>query len=1324
MKYILLIICLCIPSICIAQIYRYIGIQNGLGNQKIYRIQKDNQGYMWLLTNKGVDRYDGKGVKNYKLADGSKKINPRENLNWISLDKSGVLWVLGRKGRIFRYDSTHDRFRLEFKLPKFEQENPSVVLSYAYMDSNDRIWLCNKDSITIYNPVTRQSTQTLIKISGNITSIIQTDSTSFFLGADSGLYSINMKNGQLQPQSCKAAGNIKTKISELYFHTASQKLFIGTFQDGILIYDLHHPSDIRSDLTPQDAIVTRIATFSDHEVLIATNGKGVFKMNIDSCRVEPYISANYDSYNEMNGDNIIDVYVDDEKRIWMVNSPGGITIRDNRYIKYEWLKHSIGNSQSLINDQVHNILEDSEGDLWFGTSNGISLCNSKTGKWHSFLSTYDKETEDKNHVFMALCEISPGIIWVGGYTLGIYQINKRTLNVEHISSSLYSLSDIHPNQYIRVIKKDSEGNIWSGGYYNLKCFNPKEKKARLYAGVASINSVLEQDNEHMWVGTSTGLYQLNKKTGVYLLVDYPSEFMNVCALYQTEDNILYIGTNGSGLIAYDITNKKFTQYHTDNCALISNNIYTITHISDDNLLMSTENGIVIFSPSKGQFHNWTKEQGLMSYCFNAGSGTLCKNGDCILGSNNGAIRFPANIRLPTIAPSAMVLSDFQISYQPAYPGEQGSPLELGINETQYLNLKYAQNTFSLKASSINYDYPSNILYSWKLDGFYNDWSQPEPDGIIQYTHLPPGEYTLRIRSLSSEERYKVFDEKAIYISIAHPLWASTWAIVGYIFLFMLITGIIIRIVILRRQKIMADEKSQFFINTAHDIRTPITLIKAPLEEILANKMVTTDGISHMNMALKNLHALLRLTTNLINFGRTDIYSSELYVSEHEINSYMAEMCNSFRAFADSKHIEFTYESNFRYLNVWFDRDKMDSILRNLISNAIKYTPENGKVHISASESRDTWKIEISDTGIGIPADEQKRIFRSCFRASNALNTRVSGTGVGLILVRKLMYLHKGKIYMKSAVQEGTTIDIIFPKGNKHFRKAHFISQPQTDAITQMPEWESRPIITKTEKRIGESSFSHRILVVEDNDDLRAYLVDMLDKSYKVYECCNGKEAISEIGETRPDLILSDIMMPEMRGDELCAALKNNIETSHIPIILLTALSDEKNILEGLNVGADDYIVKPFSVGILKASISNLLKNRALLRQRYGNPEIEADDVTDYPTNSLDRKFMIAVKEHVEKNLDNPEFNVDMLCMSVNMSRSSFYNKLKALTDCSPSDYIRSIRLQHASQLLQKGEYSIAEVAEKTGFCDAKYFREVFKKHFKVSPSQHIKDMTV
>ncbi len=1219
MKYIVYIL-LFFPVWVTAQTYKYIGIEDGLSNRRIFNIQKDAQGYMWFLTNEGMDRYNGKDIKHYKLNKEGNTLDAPIRLGWLYTEPHIGIWVIGKQGRIFQYDANKDDFRMVYRLP-----DTSETISCGYLDRNNNIWLCRKDTVLLYNIKDARIFQFPNVLHSSITAIEQVDEHHFFIATETGVRYVKQENNVLEIIPVETLDYFHAQVSELYFHQQLKRLFIGSFERGVFVYDTNTQEIIRPDADLSDVNIARISPLNETELLIATEGMGVYKVDVNTCKLEHYIVANYQSYNEMNGNNINDVFVDEEKRIWLANYPTGITIMDNRYENYHWMKHSMGNHQSLINDQVHAVIEDEDGDLWFGTSNGISLYQSKTGKWHSFLSSFDQQIKDKNHIFITLCEVSPGIIWAGGFTSGIYKINKNTLSVEYFSPYLLSHVNMRPDKYIRDIVKDSRGYIWSGGYYNLKCFNLATNSVRLYPGLNSITSIVEKDKDNMWIGTVGGLYLLNRNTGEYQFIEMEIGAAYINTLYQADDGLLYIGTNGVGVFVYNHQNKTFEHYFSDNSALVSNRIFTILPEVNGRIMMSTENGITCFHTKEKIFNNWTRGEGLLPAYFNASAGAVRKNKGFVFGSADGAIEFPENVKFPKYEFSRLIFSNFYLSYQPVYPGVEDSPLQKSIDETDVLELKYDENTFSFEVSTINYDSPGNALYSWKLEGFYEKWTQPGDNNLIRFTNLPSGKYTLHVRAVSREEHDIVFQERSMKIIITQPFWSSWWAISCYILFVIGGFYFILRVINLRKQKNVSDEKTQFFINTAHDIRTPLTLIKAPLEELLEEENLTDNGITRTNIALRNVEVLLRLVSNLINFERTDVYSSKM--------------------------------------NVSFDKEKMDSILKNIISNSLKYTPESGKVSISVSDTNDSWKVIIKDTGIGIPASEQSKLFKLHFRASNAINSKVTGSGIGLMLVGKLVSLHGGKISVESVEHQGTTIKIVFPKSNKNFQNTGEETHSKFEALAPVlpaPNVPANTIVTVNNPN------SRRILVVEDNDELRSYLVSSLSSIYNVQACANGKEALIIIKEFWPELVLSDIMMPEMGGDELCVAIKSDIETSHIPVLLLTALGDENNILDGLSIGADEYLIKPFSVKILRANIANLLANRELLRMRYANLDIEKTMVPSANgTNSLDWKFISNAKKIVDENINNPEFSVDVLCESSGMSRTSFYCKLKALTGQSP-----------------------------------------------------------
>lgn len=499
------------------------------------------------------------------------------------------------------------------------------------------------------------------------------------------------------------------------------------------------------------------------------------------------------------------------------------------------------------------------------------------------------------------------------------------------------------------------------------------------------------------------------------------------------------------------------------------------------------------------------------------------------------------------------------------------------------------------------------------------------------------------------------------------------------------------------------------------------MIKAPLSEIMEKESLSENGQKNIQLAMQSTENLAELANNLINFQKEELYSSQTIVTAHELNHYLSNYMHQFDSFARQKDITLSYESSFDRLDVWIDTSKMDSILRNLLSNALKYTPQGGRVSLKAENNKNTWTLFLSDTGIGMNKEDQKKLFKYLFRGYNTANQTTTGCGIGMLLTYRLIENHEGKISFTSTENVGTTFQLTFPIRSKNYQYKKEENE-STDKVLPV-EQETAGNIT-TDIQFTDSQTDEQaplILVVEDNAPLWSFIIHSLSDTYQVEGVGNGQEALDFVNERQPDLILSDIMMPVMDGKKMCQIIKSQMETSHIPIILLTALGDKEHILEGLEIKADQYLVKPFDVHILKATIHTLIENRKMLRNRFKSavtalPE-EAPTV-ELPT-SLDDEFIQKVTELVKEGLGK-NFNVDTLCASVNMSRTSFYNKIKALTGIAPAEFIRNIRMQEAALMLKSQRYTVAEVSDKMGFADPKYFTDTFKKFYGVPPSIYMK----
>lgn len=1306
------------PGKC--QQFRHIGINEGLSSRHVYTIQKDHRGYMWFLTHKGIDRYDGRHMRTYRLADQERELGELTSYNRLHLDRSGEVWETDHKGRIFRYDAYSNSFILAFRLPDSPDMLPPPV-TFSFIDTDNTIWLCRGDSVFLYSIDTGTTTGLACPFQDGITSIVQADSSSYFMGTEQGVRPILMENNVLSLSPCPVLESFREETNTMYYDGETGKLFIGTFRQGIHIYDTRTGKIIHADNTPKSGNVTRICPYGEDFLLFAIEEMGIYRMDKSTFQSDLFIGSKDKGCTGLNGSIITDFYADSDKRVWIADYPDGITLYSRDYRSYDRIRMG-GDLGFRMNNKVNAIMTDHDNDLWFATDNGIGLFSVSTGKWHIFSDTA-KNLSEKN-IFNTLCEISPGIVWAGGYGPDLLLIDKKDFSGKFFNLPEYGSGKIYPDRYVRHMIKDRQGNIWLGGYHNVVCHNPQTGLNRYYRGVKSVTCLLERDDQTIWVGTKLGLFLLDKHSGRYRKLKLLPESCHINTLNADNEGNLYIGTNGSGLLVYNDRHKRMHHYCTSNSPLISDNIFTVLFSVNGNVIMSTEEGISSFIPTKKMFHNWTKDTELKNSFFIPRAGIVRRGGELLFGTSHGGLEFSGNLSPPERRIPRMRFRDFKVFYREMTLKDRDSPLESDIDSTKYLELANSQNTFSFRVSAIDYDSSSRIFYSWKLEGFYNRWSKPGHEDVISFTNLSPGKYTLHIRAISNEDNGNILEERSMEIVIRRPPWLGLWAIISYVLLLFLAILCFGRYLTLRREGKLSEEKIRFFIHATHELHTPITMIKAPLEDMEANGEAMSDKVKeYLHTALRNTDTLFRLTTNLIDLERTNIYDSDLRITENDPAPFFKGIVESFQAYAAVRNVQLSYNYDYTGPVLCFDREKMDSIIKNLVSNAIKYTEAEGSVTVSVSGTVHSWSVEVCDTGIGIPSNEQYRIFSYFFRASNTVNSKSTGSGVGLMLVKKFVKMHRGKIFWNSKEGAGTHIRIVFP-GNKRSSRFHAVGRICPTSFPVCLTKRHPQAEVKMENLYQAKEGHYRLLVVEDNDELRSYLQRSLSGLYSILCCTNGKEALELVEDYQPDLVLSDVMMPEMDGNQLCRHIKRNIETSHIPVILLTALNSEKQILKGFQNGADDYITKPFSPDILRTVILNALAVRETLRRKYaGMEEAEKRNRVTIHDASMslmpsDWKFMQAVNNNIESNLQNQGHNIDALCSSLCMSRTCFYNKIKALTGQSPSEYVRLVRLGHAARMLEEGVYNITEIAENTGFCDTKYFREVFKKYYKVSPSDY------
>ncbi|MFC4675828.1 hybrid sensor histidine kinase/response regulator transcription factor [Dysgonomonas termitidis] len=1305
---------ICIIPDIYSQGFRYLDMDDGLSSNQVFQVEKDSTGFMWFITYMGIDRFDGYQVKHYKLKDDSLVYENYPSYTRALLNNKGEFMVALQGGKIFRYNKFTDDFELYFDIRQRINYKDLMLLS-VYLDSNDQLWIVSNFGLYVFNPQS-EDFQSLFIFDNELPSCVQEDGKgSFYVGTDKHLYKLakEITGGYVIVQQVDI-GSQYGKVSRLL--CKGQKIYIGTELKGVSVFDMS--TNLVKSLFPviPHAAIRSLNYAGYNKIVIGTDGSGVYIIDCDSDSLVSYFDSDHNSGNELTSNSVYDIAVDENNYIWITTYANGVNIIVPVLSGISYYKHIYNEPNSLANNQVNALLEDSDGNLWVGTNNGISCYHSETKKWKHYLMN----NETRKAVVISLDEDGYKNIWAGTYGMGVFRINRQSGEVVNYKKEDQKLQASINTNYIYSIYTDKKDNVWFGGLWGkLTRYNIRENTFQYYS-IETLGEIRPLSEKYLLIGTTAGFCLLD--TGTSYFKEYSGfEGKNkksaVRDFYVAGENEVWLGTEGSGLVLFNPRTESFQAYTTDQ-GLTSNYIYSIEDDKNGNIWITTERDIFKFNPQTGQFYGISSYLGLKNFSFTPCTSIRRQSGNLVFGTINGVLELPIDGITNTDIRAKLIFTDFKLFYNSVKIGEDNGILKNAINETNSLSLTYKQNSFSFAFSSINYSSPKQIIYSYMFENFDDKWYTATENNTVSYTNISPGNYQFRLKILNKDSR-ALIDERTIAVHISPPFWKSTYAYILYIVLFAFIIKLATQYMKGSIEKRYTKEKNQFFIDMAHDIRTPVSLIKAPLNDLSENENLTEKGQIALDIATRNTEKLALMITRLLDFQKADLSLLRLVVSKHELKEYIQERILLYKVEAEHKNITLILEMGFEQLHVWFDREKMDKIINNLLSNAVKYSRNDGQIIVNVSHDQKYWYLSVADNGIGIPQQEQKYLFKQFFRARNAINSRETGSGIGLMLTKKLVKLHEGSINFTSKENTGTEFKLSFQKGEEFFRKKEMlkVSVIEEESLHSDRDTEISGTNTGIEEYEKEKK-KIRLLIVEDNDDMRLYLKNNLSAHYDIIEALGGQEALSIITETHPDFIISDNLMPNMNGDEMCARLKNSMETSHIPVILLTALAEKENILKGLSCGADDYITKPFDISILKAKIRNILQFRENLKKTLsssGNP----DQNPEY-TNPLDKEFLEKTIRIVEEHLDDPSFSMNNLYLTMGMSRSTYYNKLKALTGEGPNTFTRNIRLSKARELLQIGQYNVFEVSIMTGFTDPKYFSTVFKERFGISPSKIIK----
>lgn len=1319
--------------------YQYLTTKEGLSNQRVFSILEDKKGFIWISTRSGVDCFNGRTVKNYNLFGEDIIVDGAGRMIYLTKDLHETLWAYTSAGKVFKYDPISDAFTLEIDVAELTESG--ILLNDLFIDSSDRFWFGLKNGLFRY-----------AHSSGNIENILKgkcINSIHFspanevlYIATTEGLYERNPQNGEI------TSTLPVFYVQSVFYDSATSLLWIGTFNSGIKVRDTRTENYLSNEALNQlpHLPYRSVIIYDEQTLLLGIDGAGVCAVTRDAKTSWSFLNANQEEEGELKGNGIYALCKDSSSNLWIGSYTGGVACANPKRYFFELTRHEYKNPQSLTNNHVNAILEDNEGDLWYATNQGISVHLTKSGNWKHFL---------KENVFLTLCNDGDGNVWTGGYGTGVYCLNKHTGIRRHLTTD--QSGTLTTNYIYSILKDENNKDLWLGGMYgNLVRYTPSQAgKAEEFTSydITLINSITQVNKDTLALATANGLYLLDKQTGNFRqYFTSPSNADTrsnsfIYSMYFPAPDKVWFGTDGGGINLLDLKTGKAVTYSTAD-GLPSNYVYSILPDNKGHLWLSTDKGLAYITPSPtpeitniGFLDGLANEFNFMSY-------TRLRNGDFVYGSTNGAVRFnPENFTRP-LYEAPLHFTSFEVPQKSREKTEEKKiQFNRMLNEGKTIRLKYNENSFLISFISVSYQYQQDIQYSYQLKGFEQNWSAPTKELGIRYTNIPPGDYTFHVKSMSKNGGRQL-DEQTIRIHIAQPYWNTTLAWLIYIILLAGITYFVWRFFANKMEKKHFSEKIQFFINTAHDIRTPVTLIMAPLGDLSKEEGLSKEGKRYLQIARKNTEKLYNLIAQLLDFQKIDTTHLTLQVAEYDLKSYLQEKVLSFQTLCESKQIRMQLLLPDSPVSLWMDKDKTDKIFDNLFSNAVKYTPAGGKITVKVEQNDKKITIAVKDNGIGIPRKAQRYIFSNFYRAENAVNSKETGSGIGLLLTRRLMKLHKGHISFSSNEGEGSTFLLTFRKGNRHLAKyivparidTSIISatEPVTeviepsDLLSDVPDLSDTDLSdTDTNNAPQTDKSKERIMIVEDNDELRFYLKKTFAPIYSVIDKPDGESALEYLKDKSVELIISDVMMPGIQGDELCRRIKSDFATSHIPVILLTAKTEKDAILEGLESGADDYLTKPFDTEILKTKIKGVLQNRKIMREYFlshslspvpaaatPNEEKENAECAASLLSPMDKEFLERCTRLVTENLANPDFTINQLCREVALSRTLFYEKLKALTGQAPTEFIKLLRMTEAANLL-KQQIPVQEVALLVGFTDAKYFSTAFKKHYGVSPSKFL-----
>jgi len=1335
-----------------AQTGTFYSTDKELSNSLINSIYQDKRNYIWIATEDGLNRFDGVKFTIYKNKKGDNKTLKNNYVRALYEDSSGRFWV-GCINGLLLYNRAEDSFE-EVKL--YNEGNLLEPHITSIIESNiGEIWITTSGQGIIRikknsKRYTVDSKLTNLLCSRFLVSVFQDSRHDFWILSDNqGLNMYSPKTGQLR--EFKSPQSIGSNQTSSICEDHKGNIFVGTLAAGL--FKLNRANwkfePILYSKSQEVFPIKYLLVDRQKRLLVGTDGKGLKIYNEKTNRLEDFeIQSALFDFSKMKVHSILQ---DKAGNIWTGIFQKGVYFTPNNPNKFTIWGYKSFNKNIIGSSCVMSIIKDKDNTVWVGTDNdGIYGVSSKGNIRH-----YSHQSPTSvSSTIMSLFEDSHGTIWLGSYLNGLARLNKENGKCTYYNQIPSNLGNNVFSNKVVCITEDKQNTLWVGtngaGLYTFDLKTQTYTRHYAQASPAThelpndwINCILCDTEGMIWIGTYRGVSRINPQTNK--IDNYTTEHnvlpgYIVFAMKEDRHGNIWIGTT-EGLACFNKKTKR-SKLYTITDGLPSNVICGILEDEKGNIWLSTHFGISKFIVSENKFVNHYAFDGLQGNEFSKGAAFRSNNGEMFFGGISGVSSFfPQQINDQRIT-LKVYLTGLNILDKPVIKGQKSGSHEIidgFISDINTIYLSYKDNMFSLEFSTFDYGSPERVYYRYKMDGLNSQWMNTEP-GVnrISFTNISYGTYKLKVMACINDNKS---EEKEILIIISPPWYLSWWAKILYFLLFIFLVWAVARYILnqlhhkqemMRREHAeqISEAKLQFFINISHEIRTPMTLIISPLEKLISEN-ADSGNKKVYQMMYRNAQRILRLINQLMDIRKIDKGLMFLKFNETDMVDFIDDLMQTFEYQANKRNIRFAFIHADAPLHVWIDQNNFDKVLLNILSNAFKYTPENGEISVTLQtgtdenekeELRNYFEIVVSDTGIGIEHDKIEKIFERFYQIDNAQTKSNFGTGIGLHLARSLVELQHGTITARNKTEgQGSEFIVRLPMGNAHLSDLEletneFHSKAKLELSAQ--EIASYDELVNIEVPKVKSKTNYRVLVVDDEDEIRQYIRTELSDMYKIFECSNGKDALDFILKEKPHLVISDVMMPEMDGITLCKRIKSNININHIPIILLTAKSTDEEKAEGFEIGADAYVVKPFNVELLKKRVANLIENRERLEVKLSDSEKNKSLIKPVVLRSSDEILLEKVMKIINENIAESDLNVEMLASGVGMSRVHMHRKLKELTNQSARDFIKTIRLKQAADLLAHQKLNISEVAYALGFSNLSHFSNSFREFYGMSPKEY------